>query len=245
MSTDQQRTPSSFRGTNIALGAHTTTASTGLEPRRGRLKRLLDLTLGTVLAAVSIPVILVLAVCVAVACRTWRPFFVHERVGYGGRTFLLPKLRTLPSSTPPYLSKYELPTNIGRFASFLRRTHLDELPQLLVVPLGWISLVGPRPLMPADFESAPPVWAQARAQVIPGCTGLWQIGAHSHLLQHEATEYDIYYSRHASVRLDLWVLWRTVLFGLRLAGPIDLADVPAWARSRHGNPREHYLSHSA
>lgn len=242
--TDQQKGRRSPRLGVNRRGSTAMMAPAVLEARRRRLKRVEDLTVGSVLAVVSVPVIVVLAVCIAVLYRTWRPFFVHERVGYQGKRFALPKLRTLPPTTPPYLSKYDIPTDIGRFASFLRRTHLDELPQLLVVPLGWISLVGPRPLMPADFDSAPRAWAEARSQVVPGCTGLWQIGVHSHLLQHEATEYDMYYSRHASVRLDLWVIWRTLLLALRLAGPIELTDVPAWARLRQRRHGEHSLSHS-
>lgn len=211
-------------------------------PKRSLLvaKRTVDVTVGTMIAIAVLPLILGLAVCVAVSARTW-PFFVHRRAGRGGREFSFPKLRTLPSGTPPYASKYDLPTDIGRVAAFLRRTHLDELPQLLVVPLGWMSLVGPRPLMPVDFAGSPHWWVEARARFPQGCTGLWQISSHSHFLQHEAPEYDLFYARHASLRLDLWILLQTVRQFLRLGPPVHIGDVPDWAK----NPRRAALEPEA
>lgn len=208
-------------------------------PRRSWLvgKRLLDVVLGTVLAIAALPVILVLAVGVALSLQTW-PFFVQRRLGRSGRSFPFPKLRTLPKATPRYASKYEIPTDIGRLATFLRRSHLDELPQLLIVPLGWMSLVGPRPEMPEEFIPAPRWFVETRTRVPQGCTGLWQISPHTHLMLHEAPEYDLFYARHASLRLDLWVLWRTLLQTFFRAEPVRIGDVPEWAKSSALRPAE-------
>src|SRR5215217_2594374 len=103
---------------------------------------------------------------------------------------------------------------------FLRTHHLDELTQLYLVPLGGLSLVGPRPKMPDRFEPVHPVYAAARTRVPQGCTGLWQIGSHKHLLPNESPQYDFFYVRERTFAMDLWILWRTALLMLHLRGPV-------------------------
>jgi len=193
-------------------------------------KRLFDVVVGTVLALLALPIIVVCAVGVMIQLRA-QPFFVHRRVGRGGRPFLFVKLRTLPKSTPPYADKYAIGhLELPPFTRVLRRLHLDELPQLFLVPLGRMSLVGPRPEMPALHARLPRAFAGRRTAVRPGCTGLWQIGAHSDGLISEAPLYDQFYLDNRSLRLDLWIIGRT--FGL-LAGHgtiVDLGDIPLAAR---------------
>ena len=195
----------------------------GLAAKRG-----VDLILGTALAALAVPVILVLAVAMAGSLREW-PFFVQIRIGRDGRPFRFVKLRTLPRSTPAYVNKYQVANvETSRLGRFLRKTHFDELPQLLLVPLGRMSLVGPRPEMPPLHRLYDPQFAQLRATVRPGCTGLWQLSTECHRLIPESPEFDLLYLRRMSTRLDLWVLWRTVLrmFGLgRLLALSDLSSV--------------------
>ena len=189
-------------------------------------KRVFDLTVGSVLAALVAPVVVVLAVAVAWSLRC-SPFFVQDRVGRGGIAFRMWKLRTLPPSMPGEADKYSIST-VGTtpFARFLRSTHLDELPQLLLVPLGRMSLVGPRPEMRSLHARGDPAFARARTSVRPGCTGLWQASVHQRGLIWEAPQYDLFYVRHHSVRLDLWILGRTVLVMAGLRPPISLADLP-------------------
>lgn len=174
-------------------------------------KRATDVVLGTLLALAAVPVILALAVAVALTLRT-NPFFVQQRVGLGGRPIPLVKLRTLPRSAPRYAAKHELgQVVIPAFTAWLRRAHLDELPQLFLVPLGYLSLVGPRPEMPALHRAADPDFAARRVQVRPGCTGLWQISeATTGLIWHNP-HYDLLYLRNRSAALDVWILWRTAL----------------------------------
>jgi lipopolysaccharide/colanic/teichoic acid biosynthesis glycosyltransferase len=195
-------------------------------------KRVLDIVGGSVLAAVALPAILLLAIGCAVSLRSW-PFFVQRRVGKDGREFRLPKLRTLPRSTPKNADKYQISgTPIPRFCRLLRRLHIDELPQLLVVPLGRMSLVGPRPEMPGLLSRYPSDFAALRSRVRPGCTGLWQVSTASGLLIYEAPEYDIEYVHNAGWRLDTWVLFQTVRMWVRGTGSVELDDVPAWALPR-------------
>lgn len=196
-------------------------------------KRALDVLLGTVLSVAVLPVVAAMVVAVMVTLRTWRPLFVHHRVGAGGRLFRIVKLRTLPLTTPTDADKYALgDVPMSRLGRFLRATHLDELPQLFLVPFGRMSLVGPRPEMPRLAAHFDPTFASERSRVRPGCTGLWQVSADAGRLIAEAPHYDWYYLRHRSLRLDGWILWRTFRMLLPGGRRARLADVPAWAVAR-------------
>ena len=204
-------------------------------PQRLWAKRIFDLALGIPIALTALPVIAVLAIGVTVSLRSW-PFFCQRRTGQGGREFRVVKLRTLPKSFPAYASKFEWSeTSLPRFVRFLRRRHLDEIPQLLLVPLGKMSLVGPRPKMPDDAEPIEYFHGRLRLLVPQGCTGLWQVGEHAHLRVCDAAQYDFTYLRFGGVALDLWILWRTVLTMLGLGRPVSVdgdTTIPRWVRGR-------------
>ena len=157
-------------------------------------------------------------------------FFCQERVGLGGRIFHMWKFRTMVvnaeamqaaleshnKSKDGILFKLERDPRLTRIGSFLRRTSLDELPQLFNVILGQMSLVGPRPLPVRDvdrFDS----WHHIRHRVMPGMTGLWQISGRSDVGGFdEAARLDLYYIDNWSLNLDLEILVETariVLFG--------------------------------
>jgi lipopolysaccharide/colanic/teichoic acid biosynthesis glycosyltransferase len=197
--------------------------------RRAVGKRVFDIVVGTVLAVVAIPVILVLALGSAVTLRAW-PIFVQERVGLRGRRFLFPKLRTLPIDTAASADKYALDrVRIPAFGRFLRRTHLDELPQLFLVPVGTMTLVGPRPEMPSVMGRYPADFVAERTSVRPGCTCLWQLSPSASGLIYEAPEYDRAYLRHSGPLLDAWILYRTARAWLPRASSVELGDLPPWA----------------
>jgi lipopolysaccharide/colanic/teichoic acid biosynthesis glycosyltransferase len=189
-------------------------------------KRVVDVTVGTLLALAVLPAIVALAVLSAVVLRTTKPFFVHRRVGRHGRLVPIVKIRTLPLSTDRYAAKHALAdVAVPRPMKALRRLHLDELPQLLLVPLGLLSLVGPRPEMPFLHEAMDEDFRRARTSVRPGCTGLWQVGDRSVGMIHEAPEFDLVYLRHASLRLDLWIVWRTCRIILGHSRPLTVEDL--------------------
>ena len=191
------------------------------------MKRALDVGLGTALALLTLPVVLFLAVVAAVNLRTW-PFFVQTRIGAGGVPFRLVKLRTLPVSTDHYADKRAISSiPLNWISRTMRRTHIDELPQLFLVPLGRMSLVGPRPEMAFLQEQMPPAFARRRTEVRPGCTGLWQIGHENAGLIVEAPEYDLHYVSNRTFGLDLWILWRSATMVLG-AGTVGLVDIPTW-----------------
>lgn len=190
------------------------------------VKRSLDVVLGSLAALVTLPLVLVLALVLAVELRCW-PFFVQERVGRADRIFRVVKLRTLPPTVSTVATKYELAdVAIPPIARKLRELHLDELPQLWLVVAGRMSLVGPRPEMPSLHAAFTPEVRAARAAVRPGCTGLWQVSVASSGLMHEHPEYDLAYIRALSLRLDLWILARTVSVLLGGRSTVTLSDAP-------------------
>jgi lipopolysaccharide/colanic/teichoic acid biosynthesis glycosyltransferase len=191
-------------------------------------KRIFDLVVGSILAIIAAPLVVLLAAAVALELRAW-PFFVQHRVGAGGRPFRIVKLRTLPPSTPKYMGKDRLDfEGLPAFARWLRRTHLDELPQFINVVLGRMSIVGPRPEMEHIVATCEDSFARTRHSVKPGCTGLWQISERCVTMIADSPEFDLYYVRYGSLRLDIWVLWRTALFMLGVAPGIRLDQVPEW-----------------
>jgi len=191
-------------------------------------KRMVDMALGTALALVALPLIVVMAIGVAATLRAW-PFFSQVRVGRRGRLFTFIKLRTLPPAVHPYTLKPAIrEVRIPWFTRFLRDRHLDELPQLFLVVTGRMSLVGPRPKMPDEFEPVDSAYAEVRTTVRPGCTCLWQIGEHTSGLPNESPDYDMVYLDRASLRMDLWILGRTAWKMLGVDRPVHLARIPAW-----------------
>lgn len=192
-------------------------------------KRTLDVVVGTVLALAVTPLIVLLACVLTVQYRT-SPFFVQQRLGRAGHPFRIVKLRTLPPETPAYADKYalrklELPT----IPRLLRHLHLDELPQLWLVPFGRMSLVGPRPEMAFLHDRLPRSVAEERMSVRPGCTGLWQVSVHAGELILEHPEYDLAYVARPSLRLDAWIMWHTLRMLCGGDRRVTLDALPVWA----------------
>jgi len=178
-------------------------------------KRIIDIVASTLLLAVlAVPFALIAAL---VKMTSPGPvFFRQERVGKGGSLFHIYKFRTMYRDAPQYSQSPgagEDPriTPLGRL---LRRTSLDELPQLLNVLAGDMSLVGPRPEMPFIVEQYTPL-QRRRLAVKPGMTGLWQLSADRAFPIHENLEYDLYYVRNRSLFMDVAILLHTPLFAGR------------------------------
>jgi exopolysaccharide biosynthesis polyprenyl glycosylphosphotransferase len=181
----------------------------------GIAKRMVDLIVSS-LALVLISPLLVLIAFLIRLDSPGSAFFIQKRVGRNGELFNIYKFRSMYTDAPKYdfsptMSSDPRITRIGRF---LRRTSLDELPQLINVFLGSMSLVGPRPEMPfivQDYTSE----QRQRLQVIPGITGLWQISADRAFLIHENIQYDLYYLRNRSFFMDIAILVHTLIFAIR------------------------------
>jgi lipopolysaccharide/colanic/teichoic acid biosynthesis glycosyltransferase len=191
-----------------------------------RTKRIIDVVICMLVLPVVLPV---LALCVlAIRLDSEGPaFFTQLRTGTGGRRFRMWKLRTMVvnaaelKETYAYLNELSYPdfkiTNdprITRAGRYLRKTSLDELPQILNVFLGDMSIVGPRPTsFAADTYR---LWHTARLEVKPGLTGLWQISGRNDLDFDERLRLDIAYIRNRCVSLDIEIMLRT--FGAVISG---------------------------
>lgn len=201
------------------------------------IKRGVDLVLGGVLAILVTPVVVLLALPLAVQYRAW-PFFSHQRLGRHGTPFRIVKLRTMPPDTPQYADKYDIRSiALPRLSRIIRHYHLDELPQLWLVPFGRMSLVGPRPEMAFLHEYLSPEVATARLSVRPGCTGLWQVSVHVTALIHEHPEYDLTYVANRSTRLDVWLIWLTIRKLVGRPHELSLQTLPAWATAARPDVR--------
>jgi exopolysaccharide biosynthesis polyprenyl glycosylphosphotransferase len=177
-------------------------------------KRLFDLLAATVAIVLLAPAWLFLAFLI----RLDSPgpvFFRQLRVGKSGRLFTLYKFRSMRVDAP----KYEFsPTEsddprITRIGRFLRRSSLDEIPQLINVVKGDMSLVGPRPEMPFIVEHYNAAH-RMRLRVVPGITGLWQLSADRAFHIHENIQYDLYYIRNRSFFMDFAILLHTLVFAM-------------------------------
>ena len=189
------------------------------------------MVVGSVLVIATLPVLVVGAIGTAIALRAW-PFLTQVRVGADGQPFHFIKLRTLPVHAPKYPSNYELAhLHVPRFSDALRRLHLDELPRLFLVVSGKMSLVGPRPEVPYLHAQLSPEFARLRTSVRPGCTGLWQVSQHCDQMIHEHPEFDECYVAAHSLRLDLWIILRTLRLMLSATDKrlVSLAELPEWA----------------
>lgn len=183
--------------------------------RRGG-KRLLDLALTVPALIVVSPLIALLALLVRLSLGT-PVLFRHARPGLGGRPFTLLKLRTMTDATDGegrLLPDAERLTGLGRW---LRRTSLDELPELWNVVRGDLSLVGPRPLLMEYLPLYSPRQAR-RHQVRPGITGWAQVHGRNAVSWPEKLALDVEYVERCSLRLDLSILARTVALVIKGEG---------------------------
>lgn len=195
-------------------------------PRRyATAKRILDVVVSIGVLIWLAPVFLCIALGVLVT--SGRPvLFRQTRLGLGGQPFALYKFRTMSEDAgkiieaarerqiaihpgDPIVKPEEESPLITSFGHFLRTTSLDELPQFVNVLRGEMSLVGPRPPLPTEAAIYTPRQAR-RLSVAPGLTGIWQVSGRSEISFERWIEMDLDYVRRRSLRLDLWILLRTI-----------------------------------
>lgn len=166
------------------------------------MKRLADILVVLALAPIWLPVLALSAICVWIAMG--RPvFFRQERIGFGNRPFTILKLRTMRMGEGTDAER------ITRFGAILRKTSLDELPQLLNVLCGDMSLVGPRPLPSSYLPLYSPEQAR-RHEVRPGITGWAQVNGRNDISWQRRFELDVWYVDHRSLLLDARIALMTV-----------------------------------
>jgi lipopolysaccharide/colanic/teichoic acid biosynthesis glycosyltransferase len=175
---------------------------------RDGVKRASDVVISATLLAVLSPILFVSALLVRVTLGA-PVLFRQQRPGRGGRPFTLLKLRTMSDRRDAARTLLPDADRLTRLGRFLRSTSLDELPELINVVRGDMSLVGPRPLL---MEYLPLYTAEQarRHEVRPGITGWAQVNGRNALTWTEKFQYDTWYVDHRSTRLDLRILGRTI-----------------------------------
>lgn len=199
------------------------------------VKHLLDRGVAALLLILLAPILLVLAGLI-VFDAGWPPLFVQERVGQGGRLFFIYKFRTMINDAV----RQGLGTTVGqqdsritRIGGWLRGWSLDELPQLVNILKGEMSLVGPRPTFAyqvAQYSSE----QRRRLDMKPGVTGWAQVNGRNALPWSLRIELDVWYVDHYSLWLDFRILWRTVGVFLRREGLYGAGGV----NDDFGSPRQ-------
>jgi Undecaprenyl-phosphate galactose phosphotransferase WbaP len=197
-----------------------------LNPLARIIKRGIDLGLVIIFAPVWVPLLIFTSILLLCADRQ-NPFFLQHRVGKGNRPFRPVKFRTMVGNAEEVLEKALLndeslrteweagcklrnDPRVTRTGKFLRRTSLDELPQVLNVLSGQMSLVGPRPLPDYHHQQLAEFARTPRVRVRPGITGLWQVSGRSDSGNAGMEKWDTYYVRNWSLWLDIIILARTV-----------------------------------
>jgi Undecaprenyl-phosphate galactose phosphotransferase WbaP len=200
---------------------------------KNNIARILDISL-ILLAA---PYLLLAFIILAILIKLDSPgpvFYRQIRIGQFGRKFPVFKFRTMvqnadkvlqdyldkfPELRAEWLATHKLKQDprVTRLGALLRKTSLDELPQLLNIIIGDMSLVGPRPIVDAEVEKYGKCF-DLYIQVRPGLTGLWQVSGRNNTTYERRVELDEYYVRNRSLKLDLQILLKTVLVVLKRDG---------------------------
>jgi lipopolysaccharide/colanic/teichoic acid biosynthesis glycosyltransferase len=192
------------------------------------LRRAFDLVVASLALAVSSPVLLAAIIAVRVE-SPGSAIYRQRRVGRDGEPFDILKLRTMVTGAEHVgrgLAVSEGDTRITRVGRFLRRTSLDELPNLVNVLRGEMSIIGPRPTVPVQVDRYTDR-QRGRLAVKPGITGWAQIHGRTSLPWDERIELDLWYVEHRSWRLDLQILRRTAQMVIGGQG-LYRGDTPAW-----------------
>jgi len=204
-----------------------------LSPLDQAIKRVFDVSVALI-AFVSTSPFLIWLYSVVYVTTKGHPIFTHERIGFGGKKFKVYKFRTMYLDADDRLEelletcdeskeewerdfKLKDDPRITKIGKFLRKTSLDELPQLLNVLKGEMSLVGPRPIIEQEVSKYGEYFEYFIA-VKPGITGLWQVSGRNDIEYEERVQLDVWYVRNWSIELDLQILFKTVLVVLGRKG---------------------------
>jgi lipopolysaccharide/colanic/teichoic acid biosynthesis glycosyltransferase len=193
-------------------------------------KRAFDIVVTLLVAPFALAVTAVMAVVLAFDLPG-NPIFVQTRIGLHGKPFSMYKLRTMRHLEPGQTEQHTVDDfnsyvftpagyrdpRITRWGAFARKTSIDELPNLVNVLKGDMSLVGPRPELPEIVAQYPGAY-HSRHSVRPGIAGLAQVNGRSDLTYEEIATYDLAYVERHSVLSDIHILWRTVVVVLKGAG---------------------------
>lgn len=200
------------------------------------LKRLLDISISLIALLILSPVFLIVAY--KVRQNLGSPiFFIQQRPGKNGKLFGMIKFRSMKDATDVYGNPLPDEERITPFGQKLRSTSLDEMPQLINVLKGDMSIVGPRPQLP-EFMQYYTVYQHRRHEVKPGMTGLAQVSGRNNLTWEEKFDYDVQYVDSHNVVLDFKIMFKTILVMLNKEG-INAPDAVVGQERFVGNHSKH------
>ncbi|MBS0941205.1 sugar transferase [Lactiplantibacillus plantarum] len=194
------------------------------------IKRLFDVCASFTALVLLSPMFLVVAIAIKAEDSQGKVFYSQIRVGKGGKRFKIYKFRSMVSNADELLKtlisendvdgamfKMKLDPRVTKVGSFIRKYSIDELPQLVNVLKGNMSLVGPRPPLEREVKEYTD-YDKQRLYVKPGCTGLWQATVRNSVGFDEMVRLDLIYVQKRSLKFDLWIIFRTVKIMFRPNG---------------------------
>ena len=186
------------------------------------IKRIFDFAASLIAVVIFSPVFLIIAIAIKINDPAGPVFYTQTRVGKGGKPFKMFKFRSMVTNADELLEKLrdqnevegamfkmKEDPRITKVGKFIRKYSLDELPQLLNVVGGSMSIVGPRPPLPYEVKAYTD-YDRQRLMVTPGATGMWQVGGRNALSFDQMVELDLTYINERSVWLDLKIMFETV-----------------------------------
>jgi len=216
----EQKTPVSESAVTLRAANVNAAAARSRRPRGSRVKRSFDIVVSASALAVLSPLLVVVWALVRMTSRG-PGIFWSQRVGFAGEPFRMPKFRSMYVEAPSH-AREALPdaaNHVTAIGDFIRRSSIDELPQLWSVLVGDMSLIGPRPLLENDPTTRlrrndyPEIFT-----VRPGITGLAQVNGRNHVHGHRKVRYDALYAKRCTAKMDAFILVRTVSVVLNADG---------------------------
>lgn len=218
--------------TDTSKAAASNTHSVKPKPIYDFVKRVFDIVWSLIGLIVLSPVFIILSILVKTSSEG-PVFFAHKRVGKGGKTIKIYKFRSMVTNaeelikqfTPEQKAEYEKnfklenDPRITKVGNFMRKTSLDELPQLINILKGDISIVGPRPVMDVETQ----IYGNYRNMLLsvkPGLTGFWAANGRSHTTYTRRRAMEIYYVKNRSVLLDLKIIFKTFISVFKREGAV-------------------------
>jgi O-antigen biosynthesis protein WbqP len=175
------------------------------------VKRVIDFTASLLVLLMLSPLLLIIALLIYLQ-DFHSPIFSHNRVGKSGSEFRFYKFRSMPVNTPNVESKEKDKLTVTPFGKILRRTNLDEIPQLFCILKGDMSLIGPRPPIPSQVKLIGLRKENGSIHLNPGLTGWAQVNSYDNMPDEVKAEFDGYYYNHISFILDVKIVFKTLLY---------------------------------
>ena len=184
-------------------------------------KRIVDIILGCIGLVLLSPVFLILAICIKIDSKG-PVIFAHKRIGKNGKEFNMYKFRSMYENAEEKREwqenfKLENDPRITKVGKFLRKTSLDELPQIVNIIKGDLSIIGPRPIVDEELEK----YGENKEKflsITPGLTGYWQANGRSNTTYEERMQMELYYIDNQSLLLDIKIFFKTIVSVLKKEG---------------------------